>query len=111
QGWDVQYILGEALRWHATSLNVKSRAIPPDWKAAFEEFQKRMGYRLELRRFEYPAAVKPGNAMPIKMVWGHLGGGPVECTCPPAPQWHNAPKNVEVQVPSDLRKWLPGDAV
>ena len=44
QGWDLQYILREALRWHVSSLNVKSSAIPPDWKPAFEEFQKRILY-------------------------------------------------------------------
>lgn len=111
QGWDVQYILSEALRWHATSLNVKSSAIPPDWKAAFEEFQKRMGYRLELRRFEYPAAVKQGNAMPIKMWWVNSGVAPVYRPYILALSCHSATNNVEVQVPSDLRKWLPGDAV
>ncbi len=111
QGWDVQYILSEALRWHATSLNVKSSAIPPDWKAAFEEFQKRMGYRLELRRFEYPAAVKQGNAMPIKMWWVNSGVAPVYRPYILALSCHSATNNVEVQVPSDVRKWLPGDAV
>jgi hypothetical protein len=111
QGWDVQYILSEALRWHVTSLNVKSSAIPPDWKAAFEEFQKRMGYRLELRRFEYPAVVKPGTAMPVKMWWVNSGVAPVYRPYVLALSCHNATNNVEMQVPSDPRKWLPGDAV
>jgi hypothetical protein len=116
QGWDVQYILSEALRWHVTSLNIKSSAIPPDWKPAFEEFQKRMGYRLELRRFEYPAAVKPVNAMPIKMWWVNSGVAPVYRPYILALSCHSATNqsvisNVEVQVPADIQKWLPGDAV
>jgi hypothetical protein len=70
-----------------------------------------MGYRLELRRFEYPAAVKQGNAMPIKMWWVNSGVAPVYRPYILALSFHSAAKNVEVQLPSDLRKWLPGDAV
>jgi hypothetical protein len=45
QNWDVKYILSEALRWHVSTLNVKSNAIPPAWKSDFEDFERRMGYR------------------------------------------------------------------
>ncbi|HLK20780.1 MAG TPA: DUF4832 domain-containing protein [Bryobacteraceae bacterium] len=106
-GWDVHYILREALRWHVTSLNVKSSAIPADWKSAFDEFQKRMGYRLELRRFEYPTTVRSSSEMAIKMWWVNSGVAPVY-----------RPYTVAVsiadqvmEVPADLRKWLPGDAL
>src|SRR5678815_554244 len=46
--WDIDYILDQALRWHVSTLNVKSSPIPPEWQQKFEEFQKRMGYRLSL---------------------------------------------------------------
>ncbi len=49
-GFDVSYILDQALRWHVTSLNIKSSPIPTKWKALFEAFQKKMGYRFVLRR-------------------------------------------------------------
>ena len=107
QGWDVHYILREALRWHVTSLNVKSSAIPADWKGAFEEFQKRMGYRLELRRFEYPGRVQQGNAMPVKMWWVNSGVAPVYEPYILALSIGDA----TVDVPADVRKWLPGDVV
>jgi hypothetical protein len=111
QGWDVQYILREALRWHVTSLNVKSSAIPPDWKQAFDEFQKRMGYRLELRRFEYPAAVRQSSALPIKMWWVNSGVAPVYRPYILAFSCHSATNDIVLEVPADVRKWLPGDAV
>ncbi len=31
-GYDVSYILAQALRWHITSMNVKSSPIPPEWE-------------------------------------------------------------------------------
>ena len=68
-GYDLNYILAQALRWHATSVNLKSSPIPPEWKAQFDEFEKRMGYRFILRRLQYPTAVVPGSMMPV-----HIGG-------------------------------------
>lgn len=111
QGWDVHYILEEALRWHVTSMNVKSSAIPPDWKPAFDDLQKRMGYRLELRRFEHPAAVKQASDVPIKMWWVNSGVAPVYRSYILALSLHSANHDAVLEVPADVRKWLPGDVV
>src|SRR5437667_319374 len=43
RGYDVDYILDQALRWHVTSVNIKSSPIPSEWKSQFESFQKKMG--------------------------------------------------------------------
>jgi hypothetical protein len=107
QGWDVKYILREALRWHVTSLNVKSSAIPADWKPAFDELQQRMGYRLELRRFEYPGAVRPGDSIGIKMWWVNSGVAPVYRPYVLALSLDDS----VIEVPADIRKWLPGDTL
>jgi hypothetical protein len=107
QNWDVHYILREALRWHVTSLNVKSSAIPVDWKPAFDELQKRMGYRLELRRFEYPGTVRPGGSIAIKMWWVNSGVAPVYRPYVLALSLDDS----VIEVPTDIRKWLPGDAL
>ncbi len=53
--YDLEYILEQALRWHASTINIKSTAIPSAWKAPFEEFQKKIGYRFLLRKMEYPS--------------------------------------------------------
>ena len=110
-GWDVDYILSEALRWHVTSLNIKSSAVPPEWKKAFDDFQKRMGYRFELRRFEYPATVQAGGTMPLKMWWVNTGVAPIYDAYILALQLHSASGDVVIDVPADVRKWLPGDAL
>ena len=40
-GYDVSYILAQALRWHISSLNIKSSPIPPDWQSQFEDLKER----------------------------------------------------------------------
>lgn len=110
QGSDVNYILGEALRWHVTSLNVKSSALPADWKNAFEEFQRRMGYRFELRRLEYPAKVDAGADALFRMWWVNAGVAPVYRPYVLALRFHGA-SDAAVELPADVRKWLPGDAL
>jgi hypothetical protein len=111
QGWDVKYILDQALRWHVSSVNIKSSAIPSQWKGAFEEFQKKMGYRFILRRVEYPRAVKAGQMMPVNMWWLNAGVAPIYRDYRLALQISSTEGSAVLTVPVDVRKWLPGDAV
>lgn len=109
--FDVNYILQQALRWHVTSVNLKSSPIPEDWKPAFEDFQKKMGYRFLLRRLEYPKAVSAGSMMPIHMWWLNAGVAPAYTSYTLAVQLRSARDSAVINVPVDVRKWLPGDAV
>lgn len=111
QGWDVDYILNQALRWHVTSVNVKSTAIPPEWKKQFDEFQKQMGYRFILRRLEYPQRVKAGGMAPVSMWWLNSGVAPVYREYGLAIQFWSSAGSGFTRIDVDVRKWLPGDAV
>jgi hypothetical protein len=110
QGYDARYILEEALRWHMSSLNVKSTAIPAEWKPLFDDLQKRMGYRFELRRIEYPEAVRPAADAMIRMWWVNAGVAPVYRPYTLALRFRGE-KEAVVELPVDVRKWLPGDAL
>jgi hypothetical protein len=110
-GYDVDYILDQALRWHVSSVNVKSSPIPVEWKPAFERLQKMMGYRFVLRRLEYPHAVKPGDMMPVHMWWLNAGVAPVYHDYSLAIQLRSAKDTAIIRLPVEVRKWLPGDAV
>ena len=103
----LQYIFDQAIRWHATSINIKSTAIPPDWKPAFREFEKKIGYRYILRRLEYPGTARAGAMMPVSMWWLNAGVAPIY-----GDYWLGLRiDNAIIRVPVDIRKWLPGDAV
>ena len=104
---DIDYILAQALRWHATSINIKSTAIPPEWKQQFTEFQKKIGYRLVLRKLEYPKSVKAGQMMPLSMWWLNAGAAPLYGDYTLA----IAIGEAVIRTPADLKKWLPGDAL
>ncbi len=108
---DLDYILEQALRWHATSINLKSVAIPPDWKDRFTQFEKKLGYRLVLRRLQYPKMAKIGRMMPVSMWWLNAGVAPLYRDYQLAMQWYSSGGSAVARVPVDLRKWLPGDAV
>jgi hypothetical protein len=109
-GYDVNYILSEALRWHVTSLNVKSSAIPTEWKGAFDDLQRRMGYRFELRRIEYPSKVAGGSDALLRMWWVNSGVAPVYRPYILALRLHGV-RDAAIELPADIRKWLPGDAL
>ena len=109
--FDANYILEQGLRWHVTSVNLKSSPIPEEWKADFERFQKKMAYRFLLRRLEYPKTVAPGSMMPIHMWWLNAGVAPAYTNYPLAVELRSAKDSAVINVPVDIRKWLPGDAV
>jgi uncharacterized protein DUF4832 len=111
QGWDVDYILDQALRWHVTSVNIKSSAIPPEWKASFDALQKRMGYRLILRRFEYPKEAHAGSMIPVAMWWLNAGVAPPYRPYELALELRSPSTATVLRLPADVRTWLPGDAV
>jgi hypothetical protein len=109
--FDLNYILEQALRWHVTSVNLKSSPIPEDWKAQFDIFQKKIGYRFLLRRLEFPKSVTAGSMMFIHMWWLNAGVAPPYSNYPLAVQLRSANASAVINVPVDVRKWLPGDAV
>jgi hypothetical protein len=109
--FDLDYILEQALRWHVTSVNLKSSPIPDDWKPRFDAFQKKLGYRLSLRRLEYPKSVAPGTMMPIHMWWLNAGVAPPYTNYSLVVQLRADKSSAVMNVPVDVRKWLPGDAV
>jgi hypothetical protein len=111
--FDVNYILEQALRWHVTSVNLKSSPIPDEWKPAFDSFQKKLGYRFVLRRLSYDKSVAAGAMLPVHMWWLNAGVAPAYTNYPLAVQLRSTSSkdSVEIRIPVDIRKWLPGDAI
>ncbi|MFH1336703.1 MAG: DUF4832 domain-containing protein [Candidatus Zixiibacteriota bacterium] len=110
-GWDIDNTIAEALRWHVSSVNAKSSAIPAGWMPKFEEFIKRMGYRFELRKMEYPAKVRAGSMMPIQMWWVNGGVAPIYRRHDLVLQLWNQETSGMITIDTDITKWLPGDDI
>lgn len=110
-GWDINYIIAEALRWHASTINVKSSAIPPASKSQFEELERRMGYRFALRRVEWEGDVPAGRPLELTTWWVNEGVAPLYQPYVLAFRLSSPERSVVLRTNTDLRKWLPGDAV
>ncbi len=110
-GWDVKYIIGEALRWHLSTLNVKSSAIPAAWKGDFDDFERRMGYRFALRRAEWKEQAAAGQSIDLKTWWVNEGVAPIYRPFVLAFRFSSPRGSAIVRTEVDIRKWLPGDAV
>jgi Domain of unknown function (DUF4832) len=111
RGWDVAAILDQALRWHVSVLNVKSTAIPAEWKSAFEDLERRMGYRLVLKQISWPRSARAGSMIPVHMLWRNTGVAPPYRPWVPAIQLFSPEGSAVVRLPVDVRKWLPDDSV
>ncbi len=110
-GWDVKYILNEALSWHISTLNVKSTALPKAWKTEFEDFERKMGYRFVLRRAEWQTQVRAGDAIHLNTWWVNEGVAPIYRPYVLAFRFSSPEHSAVIRTDADLRKWLPGDAV
>lgn len=110
-GWDVRYILNEALRWHVSTVNLKSSAIPKPWQSDFEEFQRKIGYRFSLRRAEWHGRVQAGEALHLKTWWVNEGVAPIYRPFVLAFRLSSPMGSTVIRTDADLRKWLPGDSV
>lgn len=107
-GWDADWIFEEALRMHASIMNVKSSSIPAAWVPILNKMQKRMGYRLVLRELTYPKAVQVGRKMLVDMEWENVGVAPPyrPFTLAMELRGNNSAHRVVSDV--DVRTWLPG---
>jgi uncharacterized protein DUF4832/glycosyl hydrolase family 42 (putative beta-galactosidase) len=111
QDYDIDYIMEQALRWHVSSVNIKSTAIPEEWKDEFEELQKKMGYRFILRRLELPEVIEAGKMFPVSMWWLNKGVAPVYYDYELAMEFQSAASSARIPTAAPVRSWLPGDAV
>jgi hypothetical protein len=110
-GWDINYILDQALRWHVSYVNIKSSPVPSQWQKQFESFENKMGYRFILRRLEYPRELRPGEMMPVHMWFLNAGVAPIYRNYILAVQIYSSSGEAILKTPADIRAWLPGDAV
>src|ERR1019366_3224534 len=75
-GYDVDYIIDQSLKWHISSFNAKSSPVPEEWGPQVNRWLNRMGYRFVLRKFTYPASVAPLGKLAFTAWWENKGVAP-----------------------------------
>jgi hypothetical protein len=106
-GFSLKPILDQALRWHASTINIKSSPIPAEWKPAFDQFQKQIGYRFVLKKLEYPTHVSRESMAQVNMWWFNAGIAPAYYDYRLALEIGSA----VIPLEADIKQWLPGDSV
>ncbi len=107
----VNYIFGEALKWHITSFNAKSCPVPKVWSSLVDKWLNKMGYRFVLRKFEYPSFVIRQGQLPISTIWENIGVAPIYRDYKFAIRLKNEQKTLVLPTNAKLLDWLPGDIV
>jgi len=111
KGWDVDYIIDQSLKWHISSFNAKSSAVPQEWWPQVNRWLKKMGYRFALRKFTYPATAKPEGKLEFTSWWENQGVAPCYRRFPFALRLKNAAHTEVLVTDADIRTWLPGDSL
>jgi len=109
KGWDVDYIIDQSLKWHISSFNGKSSAVPAEWWPQVNRWLKKMGYRYVLRKFTYPASVNRGGKLAFTTWWENKGVAPCYKQFPFALRLKGNRREAVLPTGADIRKWLPGD--
>lgn len=108
-GWDIDYIIEQSLKWHISSFNAKSSAVPEEWWPAVNRWLTRMGYRFVLRKFTYPSAAPPGGKLAFTSWWENKGVAPCYRPFRLALRLLGTAGQRILVTDADLRSWLPGD--
>jgi len=106
---EVKYIIEQSLKWHISILNAKSSPVPGEWRPLIDEWLKKMGYRLLLRKFTYPAVVRPEGKLTFTSWWENKGVAPCYKKFPLALRLKNSRHSGILLTGADITGWLPGD--
>ncbi|WP_054027474.1 DUF4832 domain-containing protein [Bacillus sp. FJAT-28004] len=111
QGWDIDYIIQETLKWHISSFNNKGTIVPEPWKENVKQWLKKMGYRFELRKFTYDAEVKAGENLDITALWANVGVAPIYNHYPLVLKLTGNDQTFTLYSREDIREWLPDEDI
>ena len=109
EGWDVDKIIDESLKWHISSFNSKSSPVPVEWEPNVKRWLNRMGYRLVLRKFTYPASIEPNGTLAFTSWWENKGVAPCYKPFSLALRLIGPDGSEILMTGADINSWLPGD--
>ncbi len=109
EGWDVDKIIDESLKWHISSFNSKSSPVPVEWEPNVNRWLNRMGYRFVLRKFTYPPSVEPNGTLAFTSWWDNKGVAPCYKPFRLALRLIGTDCSKILLTGADINSWLPGD--
>ncbi len=111
EGWDIDYIAQQSLKWHISTFNAKSSPVPPAWESSVRAWLMRMGYRLQLRTFDYPGEAQAGDTLKLGFWMENAGVAPCYRSYPVVLKLVGEHETHSLRLDADIRDWLPGDTI
>ena len=108
---DIDWILEQGLKYHASAFMPKSFAIPDEWRDKIDAFDRRLGYRFVLREVDLPLEAKPGDRIPTYIWIENVGVAPIYRDYRLVFRFRQGKDEHLVPVESDVRQWMPGNTV
>ncbi|MBM4043337.1 MAG: DUF4832 domain-containing protein [Planctomycetes bacterium] len=107
QGWDIDWILDQGLKYHLSVFMPKSSFIPDEVREKIDAFNRRMGYRFVLRQMILPLEAKPGQRIAFEMFIDNVGVAPLYRPYRLAFRFRQGKEQHVVLCQADPRAWLP----
>lgn len=109
--WDVELMIQQGLKFHASVFMPKSTPLPRAWMEPLARFCDGMGYRFVLRQAKWQDCAVRGSDWAYEVWIENTGTAPVYRAYRPAFRIQSDSGEVIVPVVGDPRQWLPGDAL
>lgn len=111
QGWDIDYIVDESLKWHISSYNSKGTTVPEEWKESVARWVRKMGYRFELHQLSFGKTAAAGGTLPFEMLVTNSGVAPSYHNYPPVLRLSGGGEIADIPIAADIRTWMPDEDV
>jgi hypothetical protein len=109
QGWDIDYIIDQSLKWNISTFNNKSSPVPVEWQPQVDRWLRSMGYRFVLRKFTYPEEVPRNGGLLFTSWWENKGVAPIYRDYTLTIRLKGKEESRVLATKADITAWLPGD--
>lgn len=110
RGYDLDLIMQQGYKFHASVFMPKSNPIPPAYMKPLAEFCDRIGYRFVLRQARWETPVRFGRGLSMQLWIENTGVAPIYRRYRLAFRLTKGRQQAVVTSAADVRSWLPGDA-
>jgi len=105
--WDLDFILDQGLRYHASVFMPKSSFFPEAWREKLDAFDRRLGYRFVLRQLRLPLEAQPGQAFEVQAFLDNIGVAPIYRPYKLAYRFVQEGVERIVESAQNIRTWMP----
>lgn len=107
---EVQTTLNWALAQHVSTVNLKSREVPQEYRDLVDNALAKMGYRFRVMSLTHEASRRAGQTLTLKSDWSNDGVAPIYLRYNLAWRLQDTKGKTQEQgnTGDDIRQWLPG---